>query len=187
MRYLITFSYDGTNFNGYQKQPKLRTIQGELEHALKKISGGLDIEVNSSGRTDRGVHAINQKAHFDLNKKIALHKLQMALNTYTGKDIYIKDIKIVDNNFHARYMVRKKEYIYKINTGEYNPIDRNYIYQYNKELNIKVNKSNDAIINLLTHYINESFVCLEVRKMHSQRNRLKNKYKSKFTNNLTLF
>ena len=136
MRYLITFSYDGTNYNGYQKQPKLRTIQGELEGALKIISGGLDIEINSSGRTDRGVHALNQKAHFDLEKKIPLHKLKMALNTYTNDDIYIKDIKIVDNNFHARYMVKKKEYIYKINVGEYNPIDRNYIFQYNKPLNI---------------------------------------------------
>ena len=57
----------------------------------------------------------------------------------------------------------------------------------NKEFNLKVSNSNDAIINLLVHYINESFVCLEVRKMHSQRNRLKNKYKSKFTNNLTMF
>ena len=60
MRYLITFSYDGTNFNGYQKQPNLRTIQGELESALKFISGGNDITVNSSGRTDKGVHALNQ-------------------------------------------------------------------------------------------------------------------------------
>ena len=62
-----------------------------------------------------------------------------------------------------------------------------YDRKQNKELNLKVSNSNDAIINLLTHYINESFVCLEVRKMHSQRNRLKNKYKSKFTNNLTMF
>lgn len=62
-----------------------------------------------------------------------------------------------------------------------------YDRKQNKEFNLKVNNSNDAIINLLTHYINESFVCLEVRKMHSQRNRLKNKYKSKFTNTLSIF
>lgn len=147
MRYLITFSYDGTNFSGYQKQPKLRTVQGEIEGALKNISGGLDIELNSSGRTDRGVHAINQKAHFDLDKKIAPHKLKMALNTYTNKDIYIKDINLVDNNFHARYMVKKKEYIYKINIGEYNPLDRNYIFQYNQPLNInKIKKESKHFI-----------------------------------------
>jgi len=147
MRYLITFSYDGTNYSGYQKQPNLRTIQGELENALKKISGGINIEINSSGRTDRGVHAINQKAHFDLDKKITLYKLKCALNTYTDKDIYIKDIKIVDNDFHARFMVKKKEYIYKINVGEYNPIYRNYIYQYNKQLNIlKMKKQSKFLI-----------------------------------------
>lgn len=141
MRYLITFSYDGTNFNGYQKQKKLRTIQGELEDALKFISGGTYIKVNSSGRTDRGVHALNAKAHFDLDKKITCYKLKCALNTYTGEDIYIKEVTIVDDTFHSRYMVKRKEYIYKINMSEYNPIERNYIYQYGKELNIDKIKS----------------------------------------------
>ena len=81
MRYLITFAYDGTNFYGYQKQPKLRTVEGELESALKFISGGIDITIHSSGRTDRGVHALNQCAHFDLNQDITLYKLKKALNT----------------------------------------------------------------------------------------------------------
>ena len=77
----------------------------------------------------------------------------------------------------------RNRFFWKIENNQWIIYDR----KQNKELNIKVNKSNDAIINLLTYYINESFVCLEVRKMHSQRNRLKNKYKSKFTNNLTIF
>ena len=77
----------------------------------------------------------------------------------------------------------KNRFFWKIQNNQWIIYDR----KQNKELNIKVNNSNDAIINLLTHYINESFVCLEVRKMHSQKNRLKNKYKSKFTNNLTMF
>ena len=77
----------------------------------------------------------------------------------------------------------RNRFFWKIENNQWIIYDR----KQNKELNLKVNNSNDAIINLLTHYINESFVCLEVRKMHSQRNRLKNKYKSKFTNNLTMF
>ena len=77
----------------------------------------------------------------------------------------------------------RNRFFWKIQNNQWIIYDR----KQNKELNIKVNNSNDAIINLLTHYINESFVCLEVRKMHSQKNRLKNKYKSKFTNNLTMF
>ena len=77
----------------------------------------------------------------------------------------------------------RNRFFWRIENNQWVIYDR----KQNKELNIKVNNSNDAIINLLTHYINESFTCLEVRKMHSQRNRLKNKYKSKFTNNLTIF
>ena len=77
----------------------------------------------------------------------------------------------------------RNRFFWKIQNNQWIIYDR----KQNKELNIKVNNSNDAIINLLTHYINESFVCLEVRKMHSQKNRLKNKYKSKFTNNLSIF
>ena len=77
----------------------------------------------------------------------------------------------------------RNRFFWRIENNQWIIYDR----KQNKELNLKVSNSNDAIINLLTHYINESFICLEVRKMHSQRNRLKNKYKSKFTNNLTLF
>lgn len=58
------------------------------------------------------------------------------MNTYTDKDIYIKDIEIVDNNFHARYMVKRKVYMYKINTLDYNPVEINHVFQYNKELDI---------------------------------------------------
>ena len=77
----------------------------------------------------------------------------------------------------------RNRFFWKIENNQWIIYDR----KQNKELNLKVSNSNDAIINLLTHYINESFVCLEVRKMHSQRNRLKNKYKSKFTNTLSIF
>ena len=77
----------------------------------------------------------------------------------------------------------RNRFFWKIQNNQWIIYDR----KQNKEFNLKVNNSNDAIINLLTHYINESFVCLEVRKIHSQRNRLKTKYKSKFTNNLTMF
>lgn len=136
-RYLITFSYDGSNFNGYQRQPGLRTVQGEIEKALKFINNNVDVEIHASGRTDAKVHAINQKAHFDLNVSISKEKLRMAINAHTGPDIYVKNVEIVDNNFHARYMVKAKEYEYIINMGEYNPIERNYVFQYNKKLDLK--------------------------------------------------
>ena len=77
----------------------------------------------------------------------------------------------------------RNRFFWRIENNQWVIYDR----KQNKELNLKVSNSNDAIINLLTHYINESFTCLEVSKMYSQRNRLKNKYKAKFTNNLTIF
>jgi tRNA pseudouridine38-40 synthase len=135
-RYLMTFSYDGSNFKGYQKQPRQRTVQGGLEKALKEISGGKKIDVVASGRTDAGVHALNQKAHFDLEMDITVDKLRMALNSLIPDDIYIKSIEEVSDTFHARYNVKFKEYMYIINLGEYNPLERNYVYQYNKPLDV---------------------------------------------------
>lgn len=141
MRYLITFSYDGTLFSGYQKQGKLRTVQNELEKALKYINGGIDTKVTSSGRTDKKVHALCQKAHVDIDVKITPYKLMRALNSNIPEDIHVIKTEIVDKNFHARYMVKEKEYQYKLNIGEYNPIDRNYVYQYGKKLDIEKMKA----------------------------------------------
>lgn len=136
MRYLITFAYDGSRYKGYQKQPRKKTIQGELEKALKKINNDETVSVHASGRTDAGVHANNQKAHFDLNISITPDKLFKAINSLTPDDIYIKQVEEVSDDFHARFNVKAKEYIYKINMGEYDPIERNYVYQYNKKLDV---------------------------------------------------
>lgn len=150
MRYLIKFSYDGTNFFGYQKQPNKRTVEGELERALFNINNHTETKIFSSGRTDRGVHAFGQTAHFDLNVDITLYKLKCALNSLLPEDIHVIDTQIVDDSFHARFMATKKTYKYYLNMGEYSPIDRNRIYQYNKQLDIE--KMKEAIISFVgTH------------------------------------
>ena len=136
MRYFITFSYDGSKYKGYQKQPGSKTIQGELEKALKKINSNKVVSVSASGRTDAGVHAINQKAHFDLLNEIEESRLKTSLNGLLPDDIYVKSVEKIADDFHARFNVRAKEYIYKINMGEYNPIECNYVYQYNNKLNV---------------------------------------------------
>ena len=135
-RYLIEFSYDGSSFWGYQKQKEGRTVQQELEQKLTLINNGETVLVSASGRTDAGVHAFGQCAHFDLQINITLDKLKMALNSLLDGDIYVRNVKEVDSDFHARFLVKKKEYIYKINLGEYNPLERNYVYQYNKNLDV---------------------------------------------------
>lgn len=136
MRYFITFSYDGSKYKGYQKQPKAKTVQGEIEKALTKINSDQAVSIHASGRTDAGVHALNQRAHFDLDTDIKPDKLLHSMNSLIPKDIYIKKLEVVDDKFHARFDVRAKEYIYKINTGEYNPIEKDYVLQYNGNLDI---------------------------------------------------
>lgn len=136
MKYFMTFSYDGTNFSGYQKQPKKRTIQKEIEDVLKQINNGKSVNIYASGRTDAGVHALNQKAHFNLDIKITPERLLRGMNSLLPLDIYIKNIDYVEDDFHARFNVNGKEYIYKINMGEYDTIERNYVFQYCKKLDV---------------------------------------------------
>ena len=136
MRYFMSFSYDGSKYKGYQKQPNEKTIQEEIEKALTKINSNKEVTINASGRTDAGVHAINQKAHFDADLIIDCDKLKHSLNSIIPNDIYVKGIVNVSDDFHARYSVKAKEYIYKINMGTYNPIEKDYIYQLNKRLDI---------------------------------------------------
>jgi len=147
MRFLIKFSYDGTNYNGFQKQPHKETIEEKLEEALTKINDNKKTKVCATGRTDKGVHALMQYAHADLDVNINENKLKRAMNSNLPEDIHVIETKIVDDNFHARYNVKQKEYQYLINVGEYNPLDRNYIFQYNHELNIEAMKQTiDAFI-----------------------------------------
>ncbi len=135
MRFLITFSYDGSNFNGFSKQDNLRTVQGEMENVLKFINNK-ETKIVASGRTDKGVHAIKQVCHADISVNITEYKLKCAMNSLLPSDIHVISTKVVDDNFHARYMVYEKVYEYKLNMGEYNPIERNYVYQFNKKLDL---------------------------------------------------
>ena len=155
MRYLITFSYDGTNFCGYQKQDGLRTIQYEMEKALQEINNNKYTPIVSSGRTDKGVHALCQKAHVDLSVNITEYKLKSAMNSKLPSDIHVIKTEIVDSSFHARYMVKRKEYRYYLNVGEYNPCEKNYVYQYCKSLNVE--KMRNAIKYFLGTHSFKSF------------------------------
>ncbi len=135
MRVLLTIAYDGSNYCGYQKQPKKKTIQSALEEVLKVINKA-PTPVSGSGRTDSGVHALGQKVHFDLLPSMNEIQVKDAMNSLLPEDIYVKEVKFVGSNFHARFDVKEKTYLYKINLGEYDPIAKDYIYQYGKKLNI---------------------------------------------------
>lgn len=136
MRYLIKFSYDGSNYSGFQKQKGLETIEENLEQALTKINNGKKTTITATGRTDKGVHALSQYGHADIDVDITEKKLKRALNSNLPDDIHAINVLEVDDNFHARYNVVEKTYKYIINLGEYNPIERNYVFQYNYDLDI---------------------------------------------------
>ena len=135
MRFLIKFAYDGTAYNGFQTQPDLDTIQERMENALKIINIGKKTNLVATGRTDKGVHALCQYAHADIDVDINEYKLKRAMNSNLPNDIHVIETKIVSEDFHARYNVKSKEYKYYINLGEYNPLERNFVFQYNYILN----------------------------------------------------
>ena len=113
----LTIEYDGKDFNGWQKQPNKLNIQGTIEQAIKAITGE-DVELNASGRTDAGVHALGQVANFKTNSQIPIEKFAIAINSKLKKSIVIKKAEEVDERFHSRLSCKKKTYRYIINNSE---------------------------------------------------------------------
>lgn len=135
MRYLASVSYDGSKFYGFQRLKNKKTVQGELEKVLTTINKTM-VLVKGAGRTDRGVHALDQKIHFDLNIKIDIPHLLLAINSRLDPAVRVNYIEEVSSDFHARFdCIQKYQYI--INIGEYDLFIDDYVYNYNKKLNIK--------------------------------------------------
>jgi len=112
----ITVSYDGTDFAGWQIQPDLTTVQGEIQLALGRVTGEAPLP-QGSGRTDAGVHALGQVASFPLQARIPAHNLCMALNRTLPPAIRILDARPVRSTFHARHSSQGKTYEYRIFRG----------------------------------------------------------------------
>jgi len=115
--YKIEISYDGTDYHGWQRQPRKKTIQGNLEKALAKIAKK-DIPVLGAGRTDAGVHALAQVASFKAKLTLNEEALHRAMNSFLPKDIRIISLHKVDKDFHARKMAKSKIYRYRIFNGK---------------------------------------------------------------------
>ena len=126
MRYKCIVSYDGYNYMGFQVQDNEITIELCIEQAIKKMLG-IDVKIYPSGRTDRYVHAIGQVFHFDLDKDISDSGIKRGINSFLPDDIHIIEVSHVDDNFHARFSAKSKEYRYYINIGEYNPLTIRYM------------------------------------------------------------
>ena len=136
MRYLITLSYDGSKFFGFQRQNDLESVQKDVEKVLTDYFG-YQITIKGAGRTDRGVHANGQRAHFDINQPVNCNLLKKYMNNKLS-NIRIKKINLVSDDFHSRFSVRKNHYSYKISfdSKDYNS---DYMF-YQKQLDIKLMK-----------------------------------------------
>ena len=110
----MVISYDGTKYCGWQIQPHSPSIQGVIQKALLTAIRE-PISITASGRTDAGVHAIGQVAHFETKKQLNLNSLLYSLNGILPKEIRIRSIEAIDENFHARYSAKAKIYRYYIN------------------------------------------------------------------------
>jgi len=126
-RFKITLHYDGTGFRGWQLQNKERTVQGEIEDALQILNKKKLIRVHGAGRTDTGVHALGQVAHFDFNTDMDTCALKDALNGNLARDVRVMDCAVVSPEFHARFSALRRYYQYRCRTNVF-LLDRNYTW-----------------------------------------------------------
>jgi tRNA pseudouridine38-40 synthase len=109
----LIIEYDGTEYHGWQRQKQDRTIQGEIEQAILRMTAS-QVRLYASGRTDAGVHACGQTANFCCDTELTPEVIQKGLNSLLPNDIVIKNCRVIHESFHARYDAKSKVYHYKI-------------------------------------------------------------------------
>jgi tRNA pseudouridine38-40 synthase len=115
-RYKLIIEYEGTRYSGWQKQPNARTVQGVLLETAKKIFKEEQFDIQGSGRTDAGVHALMQAAHLDVKTMLAPEIIRMKFNDLLPSDITLIEVVKKDKTFHARHSAVKRSYLYQIST-----------------------------------------------------------------------
>ena len=135
-RFRATVEYDGTEFAGFQLQAGARTVQGVLEAALARLTGGTRQPVDGAGRTDAGVHATGQVIAFTYTGKLSTEALTAALNGLLPKDIAVRDVRRAPAGFHPRYAARYREYRYSIWDGPRSPLRERTALQVRPRLDV---------------------------------------------------
>lgn len=143
----IKYEYDGTDFFGMQKQEKARTVAGEIEKILNVI---LKEKINliNSGRTDRGVHALEQVSNFLTESRIPVERLEYALKNALPKDINLFSLSEAEENFNARFSAKWRSYIYKLSPNK-------DIFQRNRVMFIRTDIDIERFNNILRPLIGE--------------------------------
>ena len=130
----LCIEYDGTDFYGWQVQTKKRTVQGELQEALGTLLNS-DIGIIGAGRTDTGVHALGQVAHFKTDSDMEIATLYRGLNSLLPEDIVVHDVQEVPTDFHARFDAKSRRYQYRIVRGR-KAIGRQFNWHCNYPLDV---------------------------------------------------
>lgn len=136
-RFKLFIEYDGTRYSGWQKQPgqtSTKTIQGALYSAAQAIFKKEDIDIQGSGRTDSGVHALCQTAHLDVKTMLAPEIIKIKLNDLLPYDINILEVEKTHPKFHARHDAVKRSYLYQISTRR-TAFGKNYVWWIKDKLN----------------------------------------------------
>ena len=133
----LTIEYNGAEFFGWQKQKNCRTVQEEIEKAFLTLTGE-NVSVEGSGRTDKGVHALGQVASVQTSNIMPTKNFKIALNDLLPKDIFIKKVEEVDQNFQARFSAKRKTYKYIVCVGgERGAINNSLIAYYPYKVDIE--------------------------------------------------
>jgi len=152
MRYALLVEYSGKFFSGWQVQPGLRTVQGEIERALRVLFKS-EIRVTGAGRTDAGVHATGQVASFDLNYEVDLRRLLLSLNGILPSDVSIVATARVSDDFHPRYSTKNKIYEYRVLNRRGRPsLFSDTVYHFHYNLNLEMVTKGMEVLNSITDF-----------------------------------
>ncbi|MBU0475110.1 MAG: tRNA pseudouridine(38-40) synthase TruA [Bacteroidetes bacterium] len=153
--YCLKIQYSGKNYSGWQIQPNVKTVQGEIVSKIETITG-IKVNLIGSGRTDAGVHALGQIANFQIDNDLNLFKFMYSLNSILPEDIAITEISEVPLEFHSRFDASKRSYLYLF-TDEKSPFYNDYSYHYQPVFNLDIAKLNEISNLLIGEYDFTSF------------------------------
>ncbi len=180
-RYRITIQFDGTNYFGWQMQSHERTIQNEIETALVPLNNNNRVKVIGAGRTDTGVHAFGQVAHFDLSTNLKTVQLEKALNARLPDDIIIINVAKTNDEFHARFSAKKRYYRYQCYLSD------NILF---KNQSWFIDEIDESILNVFAKIIKGTHDFLSFSKLNKDlKNTVCNIYESKWykSENMLIF
>ena len=144
-RFKLYIEYEGTRYSGWQRQENAKTIQGTISQVARVIFGNDFIDLQGSGRTDSGVHALEQVAHLDAKTMLAAEIIRMKLNDHLPSDINIIEVEKANQKFHARHDAKSRSYLYQISKRR-TAFGKKYVWWIKDKLNFKQMESASTLL-----------------------------------------